>query len=100
MARTVYELQQRREILAEKIAANLDVLAGSVTTKGPKRPGHNLTFKVDGVTRSRHIRKCDLEKVRLMTERHKALKRLIGQMSDLNWQILLLQSERDREGRP
>jgi hypothetical protein len=103
MARTVYELQQRREILAEKIAANLDILAGSITTKGPApNAGHNLTFKVDGVTRSRHIRKCDLEKVRLMTERHKTLKRLIGQMSELNWQILLLQSGRGPggEGRP
>ena len=101
MAGTVYELQRRREILAGKIAANLDVLAGSVTTKGPARnAGHNLTFKVDGVTRSRHIRKCDLAKVRLMTERHKTLKRLIAEMSDLNWQILLLQSDREGRGRP
>jgi len=93
MARTVYELQRRRELLAEQIAQNLDFLIGSVSAKGPKRPGFNLTFKLDGVTRSRHIRVQNLERVRLMTGRHKKLKQLIQQLSDLNWQILALQSE-------
>jgi len=93
MARTVYELQRRRELLCGRIAANLDILIGSVSIKGPKRPGFNLTFKLEGVTRSRHIRKEDLEKVRLMTSRHKTLKRLIQKLSDLNWEILTLQSE-------
>jgi hypothetical protein len=93
MARTVYELQQRRQLLADQIAQNLDILIGSVSTKGPKRPGFNLTFKLDGVTRSRHIRVENLEKVQLMTTRHKKLKQLIQQLSDLNWQILTLQSE-------
>lgn len=93
MAKTVYELQRRRDLLCERIAANLDILIGSVSTKGPTRPGYNLTFKLDGVTRSRHIRKEDVEKVRLMTSRHKTLKKLIQQLSDLNWEILTLQSE-------
>ena len=93
MARTVYQLQQRRELLCGRIAANLDILIGSVSTKGPQRPGFNLTFKLAGVTRSRHIRKEDVEKVRLMTARHRTLKRLIQQLSDLNWEILTLQSE-------
>ena len=93
MAKSVYQLQQRRELLCGRIAANLDILIGSVSTKGPQRPGFNLTFKLAGVTRSRHIRKEDVEKVRLMTARHKTLKRLIQQLSDLNWEILTLQSE-------
>lgn len=93
MARTVYELQQRRELLAEQIAVHMDILIGSVSTKGPKRPGYNLTFKLNGVTRSRHIRVENLDKVRGMTARHKKLKALIQQLSDLNWQILTLQSE-------
>jgi hypothetical protein len=93
MSRTVYQLQRRRELLADQIAANLDILIGSVSTKGPQRPGFNLTFKLDGVTRTRHIRVENLEKVRLMTGRHKKLKALIQQLSDLNWQILTLQSE-------
>ena len=93
MAKTVYELQRRRDLLCERIAANLDILIGSVSTKGPKRPGYNLTFKLDGVTRSRHVRKEDEEKVRRMTARYKTLKQLIQQLSDLNWEILTLQSE-------
>ena len=93
MAKTVYGLQRRRALLCDRIAANLDILIGSVSTKGPQRPGYNLTFKLKGVTRSRHIRVQDLEKVRLMTARHKTLKRLIQQLSDLNWEILTLQSE-------
>ncbi len=93
MAKTVYELQRRRDLLCERIAANLDILIGSVSTKGPKRPGYNLTFKLGGVTRTRHIRKEDEEKARLMTARYKALKKLIQQLSDLNWEILTLQSE-------
>ena len=93
MASNVYELQQRRELPAEQIAAHLDILIGSVTTKGPKRPGFNLTFRVEGVTRTRHIRKENLERVRLMTARHKKLKQLIHKLSDLNWLILTRQSE-------
>ena len=93
MAKTVYQLQQRRQLLGDRIAANLDILIGSVSTKGPKRPGFNLTFKHQGITRSRHIRKENMEKVRRMTSRYKTLKRLIQQLSDLNWEILTLQSE-------
>lgn len=93
MARTLYQLQQQRELLAQQIAATLDILIGSVSTKGPKRPGFNLTFKLEGVTRTRHIRKQDLEKVELMTARHKKLKALIHKLSDLNWLILTRQSE-------
>jgi len=93
MAKTVYELQRKRQLLCERIAANLDILIGSVSTKGPKRPGYNLTFKLDGVTRSRHIRKENLEKVQQMTARHKKLKEFIQQLSDLNWEILTLESE-------
>ena len=70
-----------------------NILIGSVSTKGPKRPGYNLTFKLQGVTRTRHIRKEDLEKVLQMTARHKKLKQLIHKLSDLNWLILSRQSE-------
>jgi hypothetical protein len=93
MAKTVYELQQQRRLLDQQIANHLDVLIGSVSTKGPKRPGFNLTFKLNGVTRTRHIRKEDLEKVRLMAARYKKLKQLIQKLSDLNWLILTRQSE-------
>jgi hypothetical protein len=93
MPRTVYELQQQRELLIEQIVAHLDILFGSITTKGPQRPGFNLTSSFDGVRRTRHIRKEDMEKVRLMTARYKKLRQLIHKLSDLNWLILTRQSE-------
>jgi hypothetical protein len=93
VARTVYELQQVRELLSRQIADHLDILIGSVSTKGPKRPGFNLTFKKGGVTRTRHIRKENLPKVRRMTARYKKLKQLVHRLSDLNWLILTRQSE-------
>jgi len=91
--KTVYELQQQRELLKERIANSLDLLIGSISTRGPNRPGFNLPSTLDGVPRPRHIRLADLEKVRLMTSRHKKLKALIQKLSDLNWKILTLQSE-------
>ena len=93
MGRTVYELQQQRHLLCQQAADNLDLLMGSITTKGPRRPGHNLTQTVRGVRRTRHIRVQDLEKVRLMTGRYKRVRELLRKISDLNWRILLLQSE-------
>ena len=93
MGRTVYELQQQRQLLGRQVADNLEFLMGSISTKGPKRPGHNLTQKVNGVTRTRHIRVQDLDKVRVMIARHKTLKQLIRKIADLNWKILIRQSE-------
>ena len=93
MPRTAWELRQDRELLGRRIAGQLDILIGSVSTKGPQRPGFNLTFKVNGVTRSRHIRVQNLEKVRLMTARHQKLKGLIQELAELNWEILTVQSE-------
>jgi hypothetical protein len=93
MPRTVFELQQQRELLVEQIVAHLDFLLGSITTKGPQRPGFNLTSSFAGVRRTRHIRKEDMEKVQLMTARYKKLRQLIHKLSDLNWLILTRQSE-------
>jgi hypothetical protein len=45
------------------------------------------------VTRTRHIRVQDLDKVRVMIARHKTLKQLIRKIADLNWEILIRQSE-------
>lgn len=81
-------LQKRRQKLREEILENLDFLMGSVSTKGPTRSGLNLTFKINQVTRTRHIRK-ELElQVKQMTVRWRRLRRLLHELSDLNWEIL------------
>ena len=56
-----------------------------------------LSRSQQGTSKLSYVKKEDLPRVRVMTARHKTLKRLIGQMSDLNWQILLLQSGREEQ---
>jgi hypothetical protein len=81
-------LRKQRERLHADIAENLDFLMGSISTKGPKRPGLNLTFKINQVTRTRHIRKEQELQVKQMTVRWRRLRRLLHELSDVNWQVL------------
>lgn len=91
--RNLWHLTQRQERLKREISGNLDILIGSVSTKGPVRTGFNLTTKVDRKSVSRHIRKSLLGKVRRMTQRYKKLKALIQELSDTNWEIMKRESD-------
>lgn len=82
---TVY---RQRERLEQAILDNLDFLMGSISTKGPSRPGLNLTFKINQVTRTRHIRKELEPQVKQMTARWRRLRTLLHQLSDQNWERL------------
>jgi len=79
-------LEKQHEKLREEIVENLDFLMGSVSTKGPKRPGLNLTFKINQVTRTRHIRKELEAQVSQMTARWRRLRSLLRKLSDVNWE--------------
>ena len=81
-------LQKQHEKLRQEIIDNLEFLMGSVSTKGPKRPGLNLTFKVNQITRTRHIRKECEPQVHHMTARWRRLRVLLRKLSDNNWQRL------------
>ena len=81
-------IQKERDRLQQEVLDHLDFLMGSVSTKGPRRPGLNLTFKVNQVTRTRHIRKELEPQVKQMTARWRRLRVLLRKMSDLNWQHL------------
>jgi len=80
-------LHKQRETLRREITDNLEFLMGSVSTKGPKRPGLNLTFKINQVTRTRHIRKELEPQVKQMTARWRRLRLLLHKLSDVNWEI-------------
>ena len=67
---------------------NLDFLIGSVSTKGLKYEAYNLTTKIDGVTKTKHIPKDMVEQVRRMTKRHQHLKKLIKELGETNWLLL------------
>ncbi len=86
--RTTETLYRERKRLEEEILNNLDFLMGSISTKGPSRPGLNLTFKINQVTRTRHIRKELEPRVKQMTTRWRRLRDLLHQLSDLNWERL------------
>ena len=81
-------LCKERNKLRQEITDSLDFLMGSVSTKGPKRPGLNLTFKINQVTRTRHIRKEQEPRVKQMTARWRHLRLLLRRMSDMNWECL------------
>lgn len=81
-------LRKERDRLRQEIADHFDFLMGSVSTKGPTRPGFNLTFKINQVTRTRHIRKEHERRVQQMTARWRRLRTLLRQLSDTNWQLL------------
>lgn len=90
---SLWNLKRKQERLKKEITRNLDILIGSVSTKGPARTGFNLTTKINQKTVSRHIRKSLLSRVRQMTRRHKKLKELIQELSQVNWEIIKLESE-------
>jgi len=86
-------LEKKQKRIKRQINDNLDLLIGSISSKGSKG-GHNLTFKVDQKTKSKHIRKDTYKKVVIMTKRHQIIKQLLSELSDVNWELLKLDSEK------
>jgi hypothetical protein len=82
-------LESRRKRLTQQIVDHLDFLIGSISTKGFKYPAYNLTTKVEGKTKTRHIPKDLLPLVRRMTSRHSKLKSLLRRLDEVNWQLLV-----------
>jgi hypothetical protein len=85
----VFRLKQKRDRLVEQIREHLDFLTGSISSKGLKWEAYNLTTKVDGVTRTRHIPKDLLPLVKRMTRRQKDLKKLLKDLEETNWRLIL-----------
>ena len=83
-----YVLLKRRDRLVQQIRDNLDFLIGSVSSKGLKCEAYNLTTKVGGVTKTKHIPKDMVPLVRRMTERHQQLKDLLKELSETNWLLI------------
>jgi hypothetical protein len=81
-------LELRRQRLTQQVVDHLDFLIGSISTKGFAYAAYNLTSKVDGKTRTRHIPKDMLPLVRRLTARYRKLKSLLRQLDEVNWQLL------------
>lgn len=85
---TLQTLEIRRNRLTQEVADHLDFLIGSISSKGFKYPAFNLTTKVQGKTRTRHIPKDMLPLARRLTLRYRKLKSLLRQLDEVNWQML------------
>ena len=85
---STYTLMKKRDRLIRQLGDNLDFLVGSVSTKGLKCEAYNLTTKVAGVTKSKHIPKDMVKLVRRMTQRHQRLKELIKELGETNWLLI------------
>lgn len=81
-------LMQKRDRLVEQVKDHLNFLAGSISSKGLKYEAYNLTTKVEGVTKTRHIPKDLLPVVKRMTLRHKKLKKLLKELEQTNWLLI------------
>mgnify|MGYP000268198636 FL=1 len=85
---STYALMRKRDRLVRQIGDSLDFLIGSVSTKGLKVEAYNLTTKIDGVTKTKHIPKDMVKLVRRMTQRHQRLKKLIKELGETNWLLI------------
>lgn len=85
---SVITLKKRRARLLVKISSNLDFLVGSVSSKGLKYEAYNLTTKIDGKTKTKHIPIDMVPTVRQMILRHKKLKELMKELGEVNWLLL------------
>ncbi len=75
------------------VPIHLDLLIGSVV-RSPGMMYHGLTTKVAGKTVTRYVRKGLVTKVQIMTQRNQKVRALIQQLSNVNWELLKLDSER------
>jgi hypothetical protein len=86
-------LKNRQASLKKQINENLDLVIGSVV-RSPSMMNHSLTTKVDGKTVTRYIRKGLVPKVKIMTDRNKKVRQLLHKLSNVNWELLKLESKK------
>lgn len=85
-------IELRRQKLKDQIANRLDLLIGSIH-KTPSQSGYHLTAKQEGKSVTKYVRK-DLVPLALeMTRNHLQLRKLLLQLSALNWRWLQLQDK-------
>lgn len=92
MSTRIELLKRRQAELKQQICDNLDLLMGTVN-RSPAMLHYNLTTKVNNKTVTRYVRKGLVPAVMKMTDRHKRVRNLIQKLSDVNWQLLKLESK-------
>ena len=85
-------MKKQQDILKDQICRNLDLLVGSIV-RSPAMMYHSLTTKVEGKTVTRYVRKGLVPRVKKMTDRNKRVRTLIQKLSNVNWELLKLESK-------
>jgi len=85
-------MKKQQDMLKQQICSNLDLLVGSIV-RSPAMMYHSLTTKVEGKTVTRYVRKGLVPKVKKMTDRNKRIRTLIQKLSNVNWELLKMESE-------
>jgi hypothetical protein len=88
----VEKLKIQQESIKQQINDNLDLLVGTVY-RSPAMMNYSLTTKVNGKTVTKYVRKGLVPKAKEMTTRHKEVRKLIQQLSKVNWELLKLESK-------
>ena len=91
MAR-IDRLRKRQERIKRAIEENLDLLIGTVN-KTPAQSGYYLTAKVDGKSVTRYVRASIRQEAKAMTRRHVKVRGLLRQLSQVNWELLVADSD-------
>lgn len=87
-------IQLRRQRLKDQIVSHLDLLIGSVH-KTPSQSGYHLTAKVQRKSVTKYVRKKLVPQAKEMTHNHLQVRKLLRQLSALNWRWLQLQDQSD-----
>ena len=83
-------IELRRQKLKDQIATRLDLLIGSIH-KTPSQSGYHLTAKQERKSVTKYVRKNLVPLALEMTRNHLELRKLLLQLSALNWRWLQLQ---------
>ena len=92
MSRKIQHLKKRQAELKQQIYDNLDLLIGTVY-RSPAMMNYHLTTKVEGKTVTRYVAKGLVPTVQKMTDRNKRIRLMIKELSDINWELLKLESK-------
>jgi hypothetical protein len=91
---TYTALLRMRDSILEKNRVMGPVLAGSLVKN--KGTGYVLTDKVRGKTRTMYIAEQMYEQAKVWNERHREAKRLLQELSEIQRELIRLESERSK----
>jgi len=92
--------QKQKQHILKELDEHMDFLIGSVTTyqhkccktcrcnKGKGHLGHHLSANINGRTKNLYLNKYAVDQARLMTQSYSKVKRLLKELSEVNYQLL------------